>query len=223
MKGLIYGVINKKTKKLEKVGSTIQILSKREKGYESEPWFSNHELVKIREVEHADPKFFQLLLVTIEALEIGRNKCWSEDGGRNRMNPVSPCLGMSHLLSEIGRIGGQKSKKPSKLALDRAAAYLIKKRRERIPEWAKTTEGINGLLSFVFPDIVGNTTQKLRSARWRTAIELYHTKGLPTSKLQEIMGLSYKSVCCLLRRIKMAGNRETERQKAKDKANSPEG
>jgi hypothetical protein len=109
MKGIVYGVRNLETRKIEKVGSTVRPLIKRAAGYRRHEWFRNgkYELIVLRVVEYDDEKFFQIYLKAVENCEIARQHTWEEEGGRNRIAPLIQWIGSPMLESEKGRIGGR--------------------------------------------------------------------------------------------------------------------
>jgi len=111
MKGIVYGVLNSETDRIEKVGSTIKSLRQRTAGYRHhEDWFSeNHTLIPLRIVEHEDTEFFPVLLKSVENMEIVRNRTWKEDGGRNILSPLLQWLNHPSMETEIARYGGQRS------------------------------------------------------------------------------------------------------------------
>lgn len=104
-KGVIYGVRNLDTGKIEKVGSTVQSLVARARGYRQDyPWFreGNYELRVLRHVEHEDdPTFFVYLLRATEGLEIGRRQTWIDQGGRNVLSPATQFLSSLERQQEV--------------------------------------------------------------------------------------------------------------------------
>jgi hypothetical protein len=116
MTGIVYGVKNLKTGKVEMVGSTINSLKERTLGYRELKWFREgaYELIPLRFVSE-DSDSFLVYLRAVENCEIARRGTWVEEGGRNKMAPLVQWIGSLELLSERGRLGGKASTSGRKL------------------------------------------------------------------------------------------------------------
>ncbi len=114
MIGTVYGVKNLLTGRIEKVGSTIQSLARRERNgataYQKQQWFRSepYELIALRTVEHFDPEFFWWYLRAIETMEIVRQHTWKSEDGRNSQSPLAQMAsGRSLNPTAQGKLGGR--------------------------------------------------------------------------------------------------------------------
>lgn len=112
--GYIYHVVDKTTKEVVKVGSTIQTLARRWGGYNKEK-YSNHLLVEVRSLESSDVDFYDKAdsscpflwhLFVIEQAEILRARTFRVGVLSNQELPVEQKL-RGFDGSEYGRIGNR--------------------------------------------------------------------------------------------------------------------
>ena len=111
MIGTVYEALNVDTGLIEKIGSTIHSLKKREKEYCRK---GNYKLSPIYVGEYEDSPYGVLLLRAREESEITKRQLWMRDGkgGRNIMSPVNVWFSGvddQQMRSYAGSIGGRKT------------------------------------------------------------------------------------------------------------------
>jgi len=80
----------------------------------------------------------------------------------------------------------------------------VRKYKKTVPEWALKDSSIRKVVATSFPKWRTNIPQRIRAARWVSAIHLYYKIGMPRNHAAAEMGISKNAFKMLIRNINRA-------------------